>query len=295
MTGPEFTDVQRRFLDKAGRIASLALARREPLYRFLRYATDTDKATIRAALVDRRVRFGRPRNFNDPFDCRPHFRVPGLLPACRRRWFARESIKLARKRFPNDSAKEQQARDELAQHSTEWLVELMEQKVRDRLLDTQLMLCLAGNRDALQMWAYYADRQHGVAIHLRQDVWPIAAAMQVSYTSRYPTVPLSMQGDDDRELTRRFVLRKAKAWSHEDEYRVLVQDEDPDRFAMEWIDATTAVLSPGAVAGITVGCLMDPADQKRVVADAKGATPAVPVYRAVGQRRRFELMFEQIA
>lgn len=295
MTSPHFTEAQRRFLTKAGRIASLALARSDPLYRFLRYATDADKATIRAALVDRRFRFGRPRDFNDPFDCRPHFRVPGLLPACRRRWFARESIKLARKRFPNDPAKEQQARDELAQYSTESLVKLMEEKVRDRLLDSQLMLCLAGNRDALQMWAYYADRQRGVAIHLRQDVWPIAAAMQVSYTSRYPTVPLSMHEYDDRELTRRFVLRKAKAWSHEDEYRVLVQDEDPERFALEWFDAMTAVLSPGAVAGITVGCLMDPADQKQVAADAKAATPPVPVYRAVAERRRFALTFEQIA
>lgn len=294
MSEPEFTEVQQRFLNNVSRIAPLALARRDPLYRFLRYATDADKATIRAALVDRHFRFARPRGFNDPFDCRPHFRVPGLLPTCRRRWFARESIKLARKRFPNDPAKKQQARDELARHSTEWLVDVMEQKIRDQLLDTQLMLCLAGNRHALQMWAYYADRQRGVTIHLRPDVWPVAAAMQVSYTSRYPTVPLSML-ENDRELTRRFALRKAKAWRQEDEYRVLVQDEDYQRFAVEWIDATTAVFPPGAVAGITVGCLMGHTDQKRVTADAKAATPPLPVYRAVAQRRRFELRFEQIA
>jgi hypothetical protein len=291
---PKFTEVQRRFLDNASRIAPLALRRRDSLYRFLRYATDADKATIRAALIDRCFRFARPRDFNDPFDCRPHFHVPGLLPICRRRWFARESIKLARARFPNDPAKEQQARDELARHSTEGLVHVMEQKIRDRLLDTQLMLCLAGNRHALSMWAYYADRQRGVAIHLRPDVWPVAAAMQVSYTTRYPTVPLSMRGDD-RELTRRFALRKAKEWRHEDEYRVLVQDEDSQRFALEWIDATTAVFPAGAVTGITVGCLMDSADQHRITADAKAATPPLPVYRAVAERRRFELTFEQIA
>jgi hypothetical protein len=291
---PEFTEVQRRFLNNTSRIAPLALGRGDPLYRFLRYATDADKASIRSALVDRRFRFARPRDFNDPFDCRPHFRVPGLLPICRRRWFARESIKLARERFPNDPAKEQQARDELARHSTDWLVDVMEQSIRDRLLDTQLMLCLAGNRHALQMWAYYADRQRGVAIHLRPNVWPVAAAMRVSYTSRYPTVPLSMR-EDDCELTRRFALRKAKEWREEDEYRVLVQDEDPQRFALEWIDATTAVFPRGAIAGVTVGCLMDPADQHRVTADAKAATPPLPVYRAVSERRRFKLTFEQIA
>jgi hypothetical protein len=203
-------------------------------------------------------------------------------------------VKLARERFPNDPAKEALAREELAKHSTEWLVELTEQKIRDRLLDTQLMLCLCGNRDGLQMWAYYADRQRGVAIHLRPDVWPVAAAMRVSYSSRYPVVSLSVR-EDDRELTRRFVLRKAKEWRHENEYRVLVQDEDPRRLATEWIDASTAVLPPGAVAGVTVGCLMDRADQKQVIHDAGAATPAIPVYRAISQRRRFELSFEQIA
>ncbi len=50
-----------------------------------------------------------------------------------------------------------------------------------------------------------------------------------------------------------------------------------------------------AVAGITVGCLMDDLAVQQVIASAGAATPAVPVYRAIAQRRRFKLKFEQIA
>jgi hypothetical protein len=291
-TDPQFTDLQRRFLDNARRIAPLALARHEPLYRFLRYASPADKATVRAALVDRHFRFGRPRDFNDPFDCRPHFRLARPFQWLGRQRYRAASMKLVREKDPNDPAKEQRARDDLAKHSPEELIEVSEQTVRSRLLNSQLMLCLAGNRSALQMWAYYADRQHGVAIHLSQKVWPVATALRVSYGNRYPSITVP---PDYRKIVREFVLRKANAWRHEDEYRVLVQDEDEQRFGLEWADPDTAVFPPGAVGGVTVGCLMYPADEQQIIVDAQSASPALPVYRAVAQRRRFELKFERIA
>jgi hypothetical protein len=96
--------------------------------------------------------------------------------------------------------------------------------------------------------------------------------MQVRYTNRYPTVPLSIR-KVNRELVRQFALKKAKAWRHEDEYRVLVQDEDEQRFAVEWISSDTAEFPPGAVVGVTVGSLMEDTAVKQVIASAGTVTP----------------------
>jgi hypothetical protein len=290
----ELRAAQRAFLEKARKIAPVALDRAEPLYRFLRYASPVERQGVHDALINRHFRFGRPCDFNDPFDCRPHLYVPGLLAMSRRRWFTRETMKIVRQDYPNDPTAEQNALAELARYTMEAQVEDAEIRVRNTLLTTQRMLCLCGNRERALMWAYYADRHRGVAIHLSPHVWPIAAAMRVSYTDRYPALPLSDRGDK-RKITRAFALTKAKAWRHEAEYRVLVQDEDPQRFAVDWIDQDTARLPATSVTGVTVGSLMDDAAVKQLVASAQAATPPLAVYRAITQRKRFKLEIKRIA
>lgn len=289
-----FTDDQQSYLANAERIAKVAVNRKEPLFRFLRFSSEPEKASVRAALVDRHFRFGRPRDFNDPFDCQPHLRIRGWFRWSRRRRFKHESLKRVREQFPGDSEKEERAMAELDNNSDNSLVEQSESRVRKSLLDSQQMLCLAGNRVAIQMWAYYADRQRGICLHLRPKVWPVAAAMRVSYTNHYPTVSLPIPREDNRELIRQFALRKSKAWRHESEYRILVQDEDLQRFGLEWVSENTAVFPAGTVAGITVGYLMDEAEVRVVKSYAAAATPDLPVYRAIARPNRFKLNFERI-
>jgi hypothetical protein len=294
VTPATFVPAQRAFLENARKIASVALDRTEPLYRFLRYASPLEQQSVHDALVHRYFRFARPLDFNDPFDCRPHLYVPGLLAICRRRWFERETMKIVRRDYPNNPAAEQSALAELAAHPMDGHVEQAELSVRNTLLTSQRMLCLCGDLECVLMWAYYADRHRGVAIHLSPYVWPIAAGMQVSYTDRYPALPLSDRGDR-RKITRAFVLTKARVWRHEAEYRVLVQDEDPQGFAVDWIDQDTARLPETSVTGVTVGSLMEDPAVQQVIALAQAATPPVPVYRAITQRKRFQLRIERIA
>ena len=286
--GDAFTPEQRAFLQEARSISRIAIDRDEPLYRFLRYATASDRQTVHDALVLRQFRFGRPRDFNDPFDCRPHLRLPG------RRWFEQETLRLVREKFPGNAAAEQQAREDLKKFRPEEHVAATEQRIREQLLDRQQMLCLCGNQRHVLMWAYYADRHRGVALHLSSQVWPIAAAKNVTYTNRYPAVSLA-SADDLHEIARQFALKKARAWRHEDEYRVLVLDDDPARFAVQWASPSVAIFPAGAVTGVTVGSLMDDAAVQQVVASARAATPAVPVFQAKAQRKRFMLDFDRIA
>ena len=126
----------------------------------------------------------------------------------------------------------------------------------------------------------------------RRRRWPIAAALRVSYGNRYPSVTLP---PNYCKLVREFGLRKAKAWRHKNEYRVLVQDEDAQRFGLEWVNENTGVFPPGSVVGVTVGCLMDDTDLQVIKNYAATAGPALPVYRAVARRNRFKIGFEQIA
>jgi hypothetical protein len=158
VTPASFVPAQRAFLKTARKIACVALDRTEPLYRFLRYASPLEQQSVHDALAHRHFRFGRPRDFNDPFDCRPHLYVPGRLAICRRRWFKRETMKIVRRDYPNNPAAEQRALAELAAYPMDWHVEQAELSVRNTLLTTQRMLCLCGNLDRVLMWAYYADR-----------------------------------------------------------------------------------------------------------------------------------------
>ncbi len=286
-----FSTDQKRYLTHLRRIAPLAIDRGMPQYRFFRFSSDAEENTVRAALIDRRFRFSPPRLFNDPFDSRPHLRLAHPF-----KWLGRLRYRVAtesyvREQFRDDPSKQEQARSELANHSPETLIRQSEDRVRGTLLDSQLMLCLAANRASLQMWAYYADRQRGVCVHLSPTIWPVAAALRITYGSRYPSVPLPF---DKNRLVREFSLRKSRAWKHELEYRIIVQSDDPDRFALDWIDRCTAVFPPGAVTGVTVGCMMDGPKKQRISEYASAITPSLPVYQAVAQRNRFELHFEQV-
>ena len=118
--------------------------------------------------------------------------------------------------------------------------------------------------------------------------------MRVSYTDRYPALPLSDRGNM-RKITRAFVLIKAKARHHEAEYRVLVQNEDPQGFVVDWVDQDAARLPANSVIVVTVGSLMDDPAEQQVVASAQAAEPPVPVYRAITQRKRFHVGVKRIA
>lgn len=74
-----------------------------------------------------------------------------------------------------------------------------------------------------------------------------------------------------------------------------MQDEDTLRLAAEWLCPCTAILPPDAIAGVTVGSLMEDPSVQQVIASARAAAPTIPVYLAKAQRKRFKLDFERIA
>jgi hypothetical protein len=73
-----------------------------------------------------------------------------------------------------------------------------------------------------------------------------------------------------------------------------VQDEDPQGFAIDWINQDTARLPATSVTGVTVGSLMDDPTVQKVIASAHAATPPVPVYLAITERKRFNLCITRI-
>ena len=66
--------------------------RTAPLYRIQRFASLVQRQGVHDALVHRHFRFGRPHNFNDPFDYRPHIWLLSWFAWSHRRGYEREAI-----------------------------------------------------------------------------------------------------------------------------------------------------------------------------------------------------------
>jgi hypothetical protein len=137
----KLTERQLAHLRKTRTFAPPAVERSEPLYRFMRFGTAQEQQTVRAVLVDQRLRFARPREFNDPFDCQPHLMFSTSAEQSYQEHFEAETRRIVIMTYPADKRAQSRMESELRRFSADQLLQLTEERVRTNLLDTQRLLC----------------------------------------------------------------------------------------------------------------------------------------------------------
>jgi len=236
------------------------------LYHYQRFNSDW----IRQILFDRKIYFSNPANFNDPWDCRPYFNIPSAddRVACERciQWFAAA----ARKRTPVVDEQEH-ARKLLELRNNRSSFERQIQDFSEAMIGEinriYRVYCVSAKADSTLMWSHYSDNHQGVCLEFSCDNIVFGSAIQIQYSSEYPSLNFAIDGQDPLGMLPLFV--KSDVWGYEDEYRVIAQEV----FRLPRADIlrtrrNLAKCPPGALRAIIMGCMIpqsDAAELRRII------------------------------
>lgn len=157
------------------------------------------------------IKFSKPSNFNDPFDCNITIDTNNTT----------EEIE----KYVNDVA----IRKNLNQQDKEqFLSKLLDPDERFKItnnavrqsIDSHGLSCFSKFNTNLLMWAHYADSYNGACIKfdILKDIEFFDLPFLVRYEPQYPVINYLKNED---ELSKLIVETKSKDWEYEQEMRVL--------------------------------------------------------------------------
>lgn len=187
-------------------------------------------------LINKRLYFSCPNNFNDPFDCRPKF----SLELCKNEdigdWKEYFSI-LAKEENPGISDVEAMAHAETAinkglHRNKEWLIKSDQDasEVLDEEIKDVRICCVTRTPRNQMMWAHYADNHKGIVLQFGSSfmfdiVSETFKGFDVDYYSkhiplkRYLTAIHETLNGDDHAFSRFMFCSKSIEWKQEEEIR----------------------------------------------------------------------------
>jgi Protein of unknown function (DUF2971) len=257
------------------------------LYKF-RSFQDASREYVEQILLQSKIYFSHPDDFNDPFDVAPYLKHGGDPndPAYRSEVAAAE---LASHRAAGRTYEEIQ---ELRRSEGVTLEQLPEQagaNMRSALRDAKRILCLTADRSHPLQWAHYANKHQGVCIHFRCDPgsW-CGGARKVQYRKdRLPIlIPLNRQSDD--ELVDHLVFTKANFWRYENEYRVLADHGNDDSSPIR-LRGNFGYFAASDITGITIGARMSEPDRQSLRSILSRRRQAVDVWECDPDEQTFSL------
>lgn len=182
------------------------------------------------------IKVSSPSEFNDPFDCNP---IPDTTtPASREalKTMIKASSGVWRSLSNGTTPPGMPAATDLAGVVQNY-ERILEKTVSDKrevhdtmmlALDKLAILCLSAQRNNHLMWAHYGDRHRGLVIEVESEgIFPIGDDSTVHRRL------LQVQYSDDRPLFRYDAVlapgaytTKGKAWSYEEEWRVIYHQKE---------------------------------------------------------------------
>jgi hypothetical protein len=283
------------------------------LYRYMPFpplSDTTERARDRRTWAERlllhgEIYFPLTPQFNDPFETRPHFRIPrqedgsidtGVYSRALRevygpKWgWQTERINQAEAEFL----------EKVRSGRLEAETDMIEAAWSTRFRTEFPMCCVTPDRGNVPMWSYYAESHSGLCVHLDATVAPFGAAMRVIYRDEYPFLPQPLAGLPPLFVIQQALLIKARAWEHEHEYRLIdLPDYDTGVRSMDApiadrLSPQLLRFAPRHFVGVTCGACMQDAELERVVRACQRRSPRLPVWQACLSKHSFALTFEPI-
>lgn len=232
--------------------------------RLYHYKCFNEPERLARIFTDGTIYFSRPRDFNDPWDCRPCFSKSVLNDPDEYdrivRWFVH-----CGRTYNKSLSDEEHRRREQELRANRRLIEWMIDEVTsgmERSIQTQYRVyCLSTHPDSILMWSHYADSCKGLCLEFSVNNDLFCGALKVDYLESYPLFSISAT-DEDANLQP--LLTKSSVWKYEDEFR-LIASENP--FVFPGVPITNQgflALPKGALQSVIVGPLM-PAPNRELV------------------------------
>jgi Protein of unknown function (DUF2971) len=188
------------------------------LYKYRSLANDGINH-LRDTVLNHRIWWASPSTFNDPYDCYPVIDLSGCeveikqwvtLQVERHYGSSSRQVRRHKIRELTQSVRRNVVGSEAANAggTDAWIEATKEMGV----------LCLAENAIDMLMWGHYAHSHEGICLEFDTNHSPFDLAHRMSYSEHRSVFrPL----DPDRsKLMERVLLRKAKEWEYEKEWRI---------------------------------------------------------------------------
>ena len=255
--------------------------------RLYHYQSINKPERLARIFTDGSIYFSRPRDFNDPWDCRPCFSKSELDDpveyeriVCS---FLERNTSLSDIENKENGKKLRKDRKFLESKIDQFTSDM------DSAIQTKYRVyCLTTHPDSTLMWSHYADSCKGICLEFSVNNNLFCGVFKIEYCEKYPLFRIRT---DDEDENIRTLLTKSKDWEYEDEFRVMAT-EKPYRY--DDVPTTTngfLALPKGALQSVIIGAQMPLEDQELVQSLVKksGWNVELKVASLVPDRYAFEI------
>lgn len=248
-----------------------------------------DPDRLSKIILDKALYFSNPGGFNDPWDCRPWWSTKALADQVVFDHHIDWYIMMARKhgQLPEDKI---QKKADAFRANPEFLTGKMEKislAIEKTINKHYRVYCLSSKSDSELMWAHYSNKHQGICLEFDAGNELFSQAIKLSYQEDYPLFDLTNETEDDHLMP---LTTKSAAWNHEDEYRLIAQEEGaatPDDILMT--RSNYIELPDGALTAIIVGCMAPDSTLKAIKKLIEQSTCSVKLKQAVRARDQYKL------
>lgn len=239
--------------------------------RLYHYQSFEKPERLARVFTDGTLYFSMPRDFNDPWDCRPFYNKSALDDPEYYDRVVRWLVHAARI-YNTALSEEEHVRREKEIRDNRKLLEFMidgiTTEMKKETQEQYRVYCLSMHPDSILMWAHYAASCRGVCLEFSVENELFCGALPVEYLHNYPRIDVAAT-DEDENLKP--LLTKSDVWDYEDEFRVIVTEHP---FVYPDVPTTKEGLlglPKGALRSVIVGAEMPTSDRevvKTLVADS---------------------------
>lgn len=194
-----------------------------------------------------------PENFNDPFECRPHFNWPNSPSKVQgiRKHLIKVLVKNGyTRKNSNMLVSKNMGRPGFIQDKIYSSIQRVFSEIRIASFTTK--------KENLLFWSHYADSHKGFCVEYDSTLMPISYAFKVQYKDEYPEVIYPSKND---VVNFKPALIKSTAWEYEEEYRIIFV---PEAFQPK-NDGTSLILNDKEMKNVYLGANMTNENKKTLV------------------------------
>lgn len=248
-------------------------------FRYMRFSENpiTHQYPYKTLLIERKLYFSRPCEFNDPYDCVPSFQkfYDEVDPVALESESAFRDAQLKRPLGRPVSARMRSVLAKLKRDpgmNAEWIADFK----RD-LSERVRILCLCTNITSNVMWSHYADSHKGFAIMLDFGAEPLSKCRDFLHEVSYHLPRPIAQKDGITDFAH--LTRKSKEWAYESEWRVVVRSQcgfESDGNGLDYIQ-----LVKGCIRKIYLGWHYDKASKEvqKAIQNISNWDPSIRVFQ----------------
>lgn len=234
------------------------------LYKYRTLGGGYGMANAEDILLNDRMRWQSPADFNDPFDCVPEF-DRRISAAAFKQWMKDAQTRIEGSIPRNDrrsaiTKKVKTRADMIASLQTSFVQALSESSVT----------CFSLVRDQPLMWAHYADAHAGVMFEFEQPGTDAAFhGLDVSYVDKRPLVDPTAFLAGNTEI-KKAILTKSDDWAYEEEVRMVEYRRPPG----------PRLFQPSYLKSVTLGLKISDAHRQAIIDIVGRRRTAIPILQA---------------